>query len=100
MVVNKRFKKYKRNSNTYSQKRIENKINKRSTYMFGFGCGQNMGGCNNNCNSGCGFNSCWIILLLLLLCNCGCGADPCFIIVILLILCNCGNKGCDNNCGC
>ncbi|MFQ6772914.1 MAG: chorion class high-cysteine HCB protein 13 [Clostridia bacterium] len=65
--------------------------------MFGFGgnnCG-NMGGCN----TGCGNNCCWIILLLLLLCNCGCGSDPCFIIVILLILCNCGKTG-DNNCGC
>ena len=43
--------------------------------------------CNNT--GFCGGNSCWIILIILLLCNCGGG------------LLGGGNTcGCDNNCGC
>lgn len=62
--------------------------------MFG-GCGCGCGGHDDydKCNSGGGFDCCWIIVLLLILCNCGCNTDPCFLIIILLILCNCGCGG-------
>ena len=68
--------------------------------MFG-GCGC-CGGRDDydkcNCNSGGGFDCCWIIVLLLILCNCGCNTDPCFLIIILLILCNCGCGGRKDGC--
>jgi len=38
-------------------------------------CGNNGYGCSNNC--GCGNDSCWIIIVLLLLCSGGCGNNGC-----------------------
>ena len=57
------------------------------------GCGC---GCDNGCNSGCGYDNIWWIIILLLIlgggfnnCGCdnGCGNNGC----------GCGNNGCGNN---
>ncbi len=67
--------------------------------MFG-----NNYGCSNNCGNfgfgGFGGDSCWIIILLLIICNCGCNIDPCLLIIILLIVCGCGcgNNSCNKKC--
>lgn len=57
----------------------------------------------NDCGMGCGQDSCWIILLLLLLGNCGCNfgqnIDCCTLILLLIILGGCGN-GCQNRTCC
>lgn len=57
-------------------------------------------GPNNGCND-CqsnGFDSCSIIIILLLLtCFCGCDFDWCTLIIIFLLLncCGCGNNKCN-----
>lgn len=50
-------------------------------------CGGNTGfGFGGDCGNGCGGNSCWILILLLLFCGNGFGGD-----------CGCGNN---SGCGC
>ncbi len=59
---------------------------------------------NNGCgnNSGCGFDCCTLVTLIILLqCLCGCGNNggfDCCTLILLLLLCGCGNSGCGSRC--